>query len=50
MEYEKITNLLGNIPDKVPRLITNIFVKGIITFSATNKADNIRDKKEVISI
>ena len=22
MEYQKITNLLGNIPDKVPRLIT----------------------------
>ena len=23
MEYQKITNLLGNIPDKVPRFITN---------------------------
>ena len=22
MEYQKITNVLGNIPDKVPRLIT----------------------------
>ena len=22
MEYQKITNLLGNIPDKLPRLIT----------------------------
>ena len=22
MEYQKITNLLGNIPDKVPRFIT----------------------------
>ena len=24
MEYQKITNLLGNIPDKVPRFITKI--------------------------
>ena len=22
MEYQKITNLLGNIPDKVPRFVT----------------------------
>ena len=22
MEYQKVTNLLGNIPDKVPRFIT----------------------------
>ena len=22
MEYQKITNLLGNIPDKIPRSIT----------------------------
>ena len=22
MEYQKITNLLGNIPDKVPKFIT----------------------------
>ena len=27
MEYEKITNLLGNIPDKVPRLITKKRIK-----------------------
>ena len=27
MEYEKITNLLGNIPDKVPRFITKKWIK-----------------------
>ena len=82
MEYQKITNLLGNIPDKVPRFITKkwievhdqsgeiyntnkqirfktsmlrsdlcdysdayIVVKGKITVSATDGANNIRDKK-----
>ena len=27
MEYQKITNLLGNIPDKVPRFITKKWIK-----------------------
>ena len=82
MEYQKITNLLGNIPDKVPRFITKkwievhdqsgetyntnkqirfktsmlrpdlcdyidayIVVKRKITVSATDGANNIRDKK-----
>ena len=27
MEYQKITNLLGNIPDKVPRFITKKWVE-----------------------
>ena len=82
MEYQKIINLLGNIPDKIPRFITNkwievhdqcgktyntnkqirfktsmfrsdlcdysdafIVVKGKITISATDGANNIRDKK-----
>ena len=27
MEYQKITNLLGNILDKVPRFITKIWIK-----------------------
>ena len=27
MEYPKITNLLGNIPDKVPRFITKKWIK-----------------------
>ena len=82
MEYQKITNLLGNTSDKVPRFITEkwtevydqsgetcdtnkqirfkksmlrsdlcdysdgyIVVKGIITVSATDGANNIRDKK-----
>ena len=27
MEYHKITNLLGNIPDKVPRFITKKWIK-----------------------
>ena len=88
MEYQKIKNLLGNIPDKVPRFITKkwtevhdqsgetynankqtrfktsrlrsdscdfsdayIVVKGKITVSATDRANNIRDKKtQTISI
>ena len=82
MEYQKMTSLLGNIPDKVTRFITKkwiivygqsggaysttkqisfktsmlrsdlcdysdayIFVKGIITVSATDGANNIRDKR-----
>ena len=27
MEYEKITNLLGSIPDKVPRIITKKWIE-----------------------
>ena len=27
MEYQKITNLLGNLPDKVPRFITKKWIK-----------------------
>ena len=27
MEYQKITNLLGNMPDKVPRFITKKWIK-----------------------
>ena len=87
MEYQKITNLLGNIPDKVPIFITKkwievhdqsggtynvnkqikfktsmlrcdlcdfsdayIVVKGKITVSATDGANNIRDKKQTFSI
>ena len=87
MEYQKITNLLGNIPDKVPMFITKkwievhdqsggtynvnkqikfktsmlrcdlcdfsdayIVVKGKITVSATDGANNIRDKKQTFSI
>ena len=82
MEYQKITNLLGNTSDKVPRFVTKkwievhdqsgekyntnkqirfkasmlrsdlcdfsdeyIVVKGIITVSARDGANDIRDKK-----
>ena len=27
MEYQKITNLLGNIPDRVPRFITKKWIE-----------------------
>ena len=27
MEYQKITNVLGNIPDKVPRFITKKLIE-----------------------
>ena len=31
MEYHKITNLLGNIADKVPRFITKKWIKFMIS-------------------
>ena len=31
MEYQKTTNLLGNIPDKVPRFITKKWIKFMIS-------------------
>ena len=30
MEYQKITNLLGNIPDKAPRFITKKWIEVIM--------------------
>ena len=27
MEYQKVTNLLGNIPDKISRIITKKWIK-----------------------
>ena len=27
MEYQKITNLIGNIPDKMPRFITKKWIE-----------------------
>ena len=27
MEYQKITNLLSNLPDKMPRFITKIWIE-----------------------
>ena len=40
MEYQKIANLLGNIPDKVPRFITKKWIKVYDQYGAsysTNK-------------
>ena len=37
MEYQKITNLLGNIPDKVPRFITK---KSIEVHDQSGTAEN----------
>ena len=37
MEYQKITNLLGNIPDKVPRCITK---KWIEVYDQSGNAEN----------
>ena len=37
MEYQKITNLLGDIPDKVPRCITKIWVE---VYDKSGDADN----------
>ena len=37
MEYQKITNLVGNIPDKVPKFITK---KWIEIHDQSGDADN----------
>ena len=37
MEYQKITNLLGNIPDKVPRFITKKCIK---VYDQSGNAEN----------
>ena len=56
MEYQKITNLLGNILDKVPRFITKkwievhdheVHVKGIVTVSVDER-DRDRMNRQVI--
>ena len=41
MEYQKITNLLGNMPDKVPRFITK---KCIEVHDQSGTAENINAK------
>ena len=35
MEYQKITNFLGNIPDKVPRFITKKWIELHYQFGET---------------
>ena len=49
MEHQKITNLLGNIPDKVPRFITKKWIEvhdqsGGVTILQANKIQNINAK------
>ena len=43
MEYQKITNLLGNIPDKVPKLITKKWIK--VHDQSSNADDRYKPKK-----
>ena len=43
MEYQKMTNLLGNTSDKVPRVITNKWIE--VHYQSGGGANNIRDKK-----
>ena len=45
MEYQKITNLLGNIPDKVPRFITKKW-KEVHDQSGTGK-DRYKPSKQL---
>ena len=37
MEYQKIRNLLGNVPDKVPKFITKTW---IVVHDQSGNADN----------
>ena len=41
MEFQKITNLLGNIPDKVPRFITkkwiNVYEQSERSYNSNNQ-------------
>ena len=39
MEYQKITNLLGNIPDKVPRFITKKWIEVYDQFGETDNTN-----------
>ena len=49
MEYEKITNLLGNIPDKLPRFITKKWIEVYDQFGeAYNTSKQIRFKTSVL--
>ena len=49
MEYQKITSLLGNIPDKVPRLITKKWIEVHDQSGETyNTNKQIRFKKSVL--
>ena len=50
MEYQKITNLLGNITDKVPRLITKKWIEVHNQSGETyNTNKQIRFKTSVLS-
>ena len=49
MEYQKITNLLGNIPDKVPRFITKKWIEIHDQFGETyNTKKQIRFKTSML--
>ena len=49
MEYQKITNLLGNIPDKVPRFITIKWIEFHDQFGRTyNTNEKIRFKTSML--
>ena len=51
MEYQKITNLLGNIPDEVPRFITKKWIEVHDQSEETYNTNNqIRFKASVVKI
>ena len=45
MEYQKITNLLGNIPDKVPKLLSKKWIK--LHDQSSNADDRYKPKKQI---
>ena len=49
MKYEMVTNLLGNIPDKVPRFITKKLIEFYDKYGETyNTNKQIRFKTSVL--
>ena len=38
MEYQKTTNLLGNTPDKVPRLLKTKIIKNLLKMDRSSRS------------
>ena len=45
MEYKKIINLLGNIPDKVPRFITKKWIE--VHYQSVNAENRYKPSKQI---
>ena len=45
MEYQKITNLLGKTPNKVPRVITKTWIE--VRDQSSNAQDRCKPSKQI---